>query len=92
MGAAVVHDQVDVQILCHRLLDLSQEAQELLVAVARSALAEYLASDAYLIVAGQVSAPVSPGVGLQLVVDIAQYPSARAGIIVLQKGGHVNDN
>ncbi len=43
VGAVVVHDQVDVQILWHRLLDLPEEAQELLVPVARHALGEHLA-------------------------------------------------
>jgi hypothetical protein len=34
VGAGVVHDQVHVQILRNRLLDLAQEAQELLVPAA----------------------------------------------------------
>jgi len=44
VGAVVVHDQVNVQVLRHRLLDLAQEAQELLVPVARSALGHHLTS------------------------------------------------
>ena len=43
VGAVGVHYQVDVQILWHRLLDFTEEAQELLVPVARPALGEHLA-------------------------------------------------
>jgi hypothetical protein len=43
VGAVVVDDQVNVQVLRHELLDLPEEAQELLVPVARPALGEHLA-------------------------------------------------
>jgi hypothetical protein len=42
VGAGVVHDQVDVQILGNRLLDLAQEAQKFLVPVAWPALGQHL--------------------------------------------------
>ncbi len=42
VGAVVVDDQVDIQFFWDGLLDLAQEAQELLVPVARSALGHHL--------------------------------------------------
>lgn len=42
MGAVVIHDQVDVQVLGNGLLYLPQEAQELLVPVAGPALGQNL--------------------------------------------------
>jgi hypothetical protein len=43
VGAVVIHNQMDVQVLWHRLLDLPEEAQVLLVPVARLAMGEHLA-------------------------------------------------
>jgi len=43
MGAIVVHDQVDVQVRRHGLVDVLQELQELLMTVPRLALREHLA-------------------------------------------------
>jgi hypothetical protein len=42
VGAVVVDDQVDVEILRDGLLDLAEEAEELLVPVARPALGQHL--------------------------------------------------
>jgi hypothetical protein len=42
VGAVVVGDQVDAKILWDGLLDLAEEAQELLVPVARAALGQHL--------------------------------------------------
>lgn len=44
VGAVVIHDQMDVEILRDGLLDLAEEAQEFLVPVARLALGDHLAS------------------------------------------------
>jgi len=44
VGAVVVDDQVDVEILLDGLLDLAEEAEELLVPVARPALGQHLPS------------------------------------------------
>ena len=44
VGAVVVDDEVDIEVQGHVGLDVSEEAQELLIAVARLALGEDLAS------------------------------------------------